>query len=155
MKPSVEDKRCWDRNLNPPWILDQYQKLKLLHRARCHQVAEQQTAKTPPKNCSILLAIVRGSVSDVEERSSPHASARSATDEWLKGLEGRWQCRLYHTEESQSNGRAPSSSPSTIYFPFLLLFLPLLINPALPWTVLGNVAFQSNSLHFCIIYWEK
>lgn len=40
------------------------------------------------QNCSIPLAILQDSVSGVEERSSPHASARSATDEWLKVLEG-------------------------------------------------------------------
>lgn len=37
----------------------------------------------------ICCEILQDSVFDVEGRSNPHASARSATDEWLMGLEGR------------------------------------------------------------------
>lgn len=66
-------------------------------------------------------------VSDVEGRSGPHASARSATDEWLKGLGGRWQCRLYHTKQAQTNGRVvllppPALTSGSSFSHFLALF---------------------------------
>lgn len=57
------------------------------------------------QHCSIPLTILQDSATDGEEKSSPHASARSATDEWLKGLEGRWQSRIYDITESQTDGR--------------------------------------------------
>lgn len=41
------------------------------------------------QNSEYPLTILQESVSDVDERSSPYASAWSARDEWLKGLEGR------------------------------------------------------------------
>ena len=72
-----------------------------------------QSCKMAQK-CSVLFATSRNSVSDVEERSGPHASARSATDEWLKGLEGRWHSRLY-INESQTNGRVIHLPPPLTY----------------------------------------
>lgn len=83
-----------------------------------------QSCKMAQK-CSVLFATSRNSVSDVEERSGPHASARSATDEWLKGLEGRWHSRLY-INESQTNGRVIHLPPPLTYLssfgPFPALF---------------------------------
>lgn len=76
----------------------------------------------------ICCEILQDSVFDVEGRSNPHASARSATDEWLMGLEGRWQCRLNHTK---SHRLMVILLPSTFHSSFFYCSSYLYLFPAL------------------------
>lgn len=82
IKTSVDHYRCRSRNKavswgQLPWCCRTAKKGTQLFKSSCNLTHQRQR-----------LWCVR--------EAAPHASARSATDEWLLGLEGRWQSELSH-----------------------------------------------------------